>query len=264
MNVQNKTIVLTGASGGIGQAIAQELAKQGARLILVSRHSAKLENLAKSLDGEHLSVAVDLSSHDGRHQLFECCARNGPINVLINNAGISAFEMVENQNDCEISDLLSINLTSPILVTKGLLPLLQMAGDGGVVYVGSTFGSIGYPGFSAYCASKFGLRGYCEALRRELSDSALQVFYLAPRATNTALNSLQVTELNRELGNTVDDPLIVAKALLKQLHTDKINCYIGWPEKIFARLNGLLPELVDAGLRKQLPVIRRLANSHRD
>lgn len=264
MDVQNKTVVLTGASGGIGQSMAQELAKQGARLILVGRHSAKLETLAQSLDGEHLSIAVDLSSHDGRHQLFEYCARNGPINVLINNAGVSAFEMVENQNDSEISDLLSTNLTSPILVTKGLLPLLQMAGDGGVVYVGSTFGSIGYPGFSAYCASKFGLRGYCEALRRELSDSGLQVFYLAPRATNTALNSSRITELNRELDNTVDDPLIVAKALLKQLHTDKINCYIGWPEKIFARLNALLPVLVDTSLRKQLPVIRRLANSHRD
>ena len=108
------------------------------------------------------------------------------------------------------------------------------------------------------------MRGYCEALRRELSDSGLQVFYLAPRATNTALNSSRITELNRELGNTVDDPLIVAKALLKQLHTDKINGYIACPEKIFARLNALLPVLVDTSLRKQLPVIRRLANSHRD
>ncbi len=264
MNVQNKTIVLTGASGGIGQAMAQALAKQGARLILVGRNSTKLENLSQSLDGEHLCVAADLSSSNGRNQLFEYCARNGPINVLINNAGISAFEMIENQSDSEISHLMNINLTSPILVTKRLLPLLKRVDDGGVVYVGSTFGAIGYPGFSTYCASKFGLRGYCEALRRELSDSALQVFYLAPRATNTALNSLQVTELNRELGNTVDDPTIVAKALLKQLHKNKINCYVGWPEKIFARLNGLLPALVDAALRKQLPVVRRLANTQRD
>ena len=152
MNVQNKTVVLTGASGGIGQSMAQELANQGARLILVGRNSAKLENLAQSLNGEHLFVAADLASENGRNQLFEFCKCHGPINVLINNAGVSAFEMIEDQDDSEISHLMGINLIAPILVTKRLLPLLKRVDDGGVVYVGSTFGTIGYPGFSAYCA----------------------------------------------------------------------------------------------------------------
>ena len=264
MNLQNKTIVLTGASGGIGQAMAHELANSGARLILVGRNTAKLERLAQSLTGEHLFIAADLSSDYGRKQLFDYCASNGPINVLINNAGTSAFEMIEDHRDSDITKLITINLTSPILVTKGLLPLLQSSADGGVVNVGSTFGAIGYPGFSTYCASKFGLRGYSEALRRELSDSNLQVFYLAPRTTNTAINSSRVAELNSELGNAVDEPVIVAKALLKQLQKNKINCYVGWPEKFFARVNGLLPKLVDSSLSKQLPVIRRLAKNHED
>jgi len=264
MNLQNKTIVLTGASGGIGQAMARELANHGARLILVGRNTDKLKNLAQSLNGEHLFVAADLSSEDGRNQLFDYCAGNGPVNVLINNAGISAFEMIEDQSDSDISNLIAINLTSPILVTKRLLPLLQSTADGGVVNVGSAFGAIGYPGFSAYCSSKFGLRGYCEALRRELSDSSLQVFYLAPRATNTAINGSRVADLNTQLGNAVDEPAMVAKALLKQLQKNNINCYVGWPEKFFARLNGLLPKLVDSSLNKQLPVIRRLAKIHKD
>ena len=264
MNLQNKTIVLTGASGGIGQAMAHELANNGARLILVGQNIAKLENLAQSLTGEHSFIVADLSSEDGRNQLFDYCSSNGPINVLINNAGISAFEMIEDQSDSDISRLIAINLTSPMLVTKGLLPLLQSTADGGVVNVGSAFGAIGYPGFSTYCASKFGFRGYSEALRRELSDSSLQVFYLAPRATNTAINSSRVAALNSELANAVDEPIIVAKALLKQLQKNKINCYVGWPEKFFARLNGLLPKLVDSSLSKQLPVIRRLAKTHKD
>ena len=264
MNLQNKTVVLTGASGGIGEAMAHELANNGARLILVGRNSGKLESLASSLSGEHLFLAADLASDDGRNQLFDYCSSNGPINLLINNAGVSAFEMIEDQSDSDIAKLLSINLTSPILVTKGLLPLLQSTADGGVVNVGSAFGAIGYPGFSTYCASKFGLRGYSEALRRELSDSGLQVFYLAPRATNTAINSSRVANLNSELGNAVDEPLIVAKALLKQLQKNKINCYVGWPEKFFARLNGLLPKLVDSSLSKQLALIRRLAKNHED
>ena len=264
MNLQNKTIVLTGASGGIGQAMAHELANHGARLILVGRNADKLENLAQSLSGEHLFVAADLSNEDGRNQLFDYCTSNGPVNVLINNAGISAFEMIEDQSDSDITQLIAINLTSPILVTKRLLPLLQSTADGGVVNVGSAFGAIGYPGFSAYCASKFGLRGYCEALRRELFDSGLQVFYLAPRATNTAINSSRVANLNSKLGNAVDEPVIVAKALLKQLQKNKINYYVGWPEKFFARLNGLLPSLVDSSLNKQLPVIRQSAKINKD
>jgi len=264
LNLENKTIVLTGASGGIGQAMAYELANNGARLILIGRNTGKLEDLASSLSGEHLFLAADLSSDDGRNQLFDYCSCNGPINLLINNAGASAFEMIEDQSDSDITKLLSINLTSPILVTRRLLPLLQSSADGGIVNVGSTFGAIGYPGFSTYCASKFGLRGYSEALRRELSDSNLQVFYLAPRATNTAINSSRVANLNSELGNAVDEPMIVAKALLKQLQKNRMNCYVGWPEKFFARFNGLLPTLVDASLSKQLPVIRRLAKTNKD
>jgi len=264
VNLQNKTIVLTGASGGIGQAMAHELANNGARLILVGRNTDKLEDLASSLNGEHLFLTADLSSEDGRNQLFDYCSCNGSINLLINNAGVSAFEMIEDQSDSDITKLLSINLISPILITKRLLPLLQSSADGGVVNVGSTFGAIGYPGFNTYCASKFGLRGYSEALRRELVDSNLQVFYLAPRATNTAINSSRVANLNSELGNAVDEPIIVAKALLKQLQKNRMNCYVGWPEKFFARLNGLLPTLVDASLCKQLPVIRRLAKTPKD
>jgi len=264
VNLQNKTVVLTGASGGIGEAMAHELANNGARLILVGRNSGKLEDLASSLNGEHLFLAADLSSDDGRKQLFDYCSSNSPINLLINNAGVSAFEMIEDQSDSDITKLLSINLTSPILVTKYLLPLLKCSADGGVVNVGSTFGAIGYPGFSTYCASKFGLRGYSEALRRELSDSGLQVFYLAPRATNTAINSARVANLNSELGNAVDEPMIVAKALLKQLQKNRMNCYVGWPEKFFARVNGLLPKLVDSSLSKQLALIRRLAKNHED
>ena len=135
--------------------------------------------------------------------------------------------MIENQSHSDITQLITINLTSPIFVTKRLLPMLQGTDDGGVANAGSIFA--GYPGFSACRASKFGLRGYSEALHCELSKSSLQVFYLAPRATNTTINRSGVIDLNSELGNAVDGPVIMAKAL-----------------------------------HKQLPVIRRLAKTHED
>ncbi|MBQ0720995.1 MAG: SDR family oxidoreductase [Gammaproteobacteria bacterium] len=263
MDLKNKKVVLTGASGGIGQAMAAALVASGARLILVGRNSHKLETLAASLQGEHSFVAADLSTAQGRDILFDVCVANGPIDLLINNAGGSAFAMIEDQSEQAIVELIALNLSAPILLTRRLLPLLLSAKNGGIVNIGSAFGAIGYPGFSTYCATKFGLSGYTQALRRELADTGLQVFYLAPRATNTAINSHRVSALNSELGNAVDEPEVVAKALLKQLQKNQINCYVGWPEKFFARLNGLLPKLVDSSLSKQLSIIRRIAKSEK-
>ena len=156
--------------------------------------------------------------------------------------------------------MLDINLLSPILLCQEMLPLLGKQAVARIINIGSTFGSIGYPGFSAYCASKFGLRGFTEALRRELDGSAVQVSYIAPRATRTELNSDAVVAMNAELGTAMDDPDAVAAAVIRSIvGSRRSDQYIGWPEKLFVRINALLPGLVDNSLRKQLPVIRRFA-----
>ncbi len=265
MNLSGKTIVLTGASGGIGRELAHALNGQGARLLLVARSADKLELLRDELGGEpHRVVATDLATQDGRRCLFDACTElgSGNLHMLINNAGINAFELFESQSTDAIEALLAINLLSPMLVCHMLLPLLRECDQARIVNVGSTFGSIGYPGFSSYCASKFGLRGFTEALRRELADSSVSVSYVAPRATRTSLNSANVVAMNATLGTAMDDPGQVASQVLKVVRgkggKDK---YIGWPEKLFVRVNALLPGLVDANLRKQLPVIRHFAKS---
>ena len=138
-----------------------------------------------------------------------------------------------------------------------------MAADGFIaVNIGSTFGSIGHPAFVAYSASKFGLRGFSEALRRELNGSTVKIHYLAPRATHTALNDDQVVAMNESLGNAMDDPCLVADELVRLLGEkhDK-NRFLGWPEKLFVRINSLLPQLVDRALAKQLKTIRHYAGS---
>lgn len=93
-----------------------------------------------------------------------------------------------------------------MLLTHALLPLLQRAPEAAVVNVGSAFGALGHPGFTAYCASKFGLRGFTEALARELADGKIRVLYLAPRVTATAMNDSRVEALNTALGHVVDPP----------------------------------------------------------
>ena len=129
------------------------------------------------------------------------------------------------------------------------------------VNLGSTFGSIGYPGFSAYCASKFALRGFSEALRRELADTRVKVLYFAPRATRTSMNAANVVAMNDELHQAMDEPQEVAQQLLQAIRREDDEHYLGWPEKFFVRLNSLLPRVVDQALRKQLPIIQRFARS---
>ena len=263
MDIRNKNVVLTGASGGIGRAIAERLSAEGAHLILVGRNEHKLAKLVEDLGGTpHATVAADLGKAEGRRKLLDFCSSVGPdgIHVLINNAGVNEFSLFEEQSQAVIENLINVNLLSPILICQDLLPLLKQQPGAQIVNIGSTFGSIGYPGLGAYCASKFGLRGFTESLRRELSDSELQVSYIAPRATQTDLNSDNIVAMNDALGTAMDKPSLVANEVLQIISTpvgtDK---YLGWPEKFFVRINALLPAVVDSSLRKQLPTIRRFA-----
>ena len=257
MKVAAKTFVLTGATGGIGAAIAGRLAAEGARLVLQGRNEQRLDDLLQALGPDHSYVAGDLSDAMTRRALLEHC-RGLPqgLDGLINNAGTSMFAPLEATGIGELQTQLTTNLLVPMAVTRDLLPLLRRRERAAIVNVGSTFGSIGYPGFSAYCASKFGLRGFTEALRRELADTGVAVQYLAPRATATDLNGTAVDAMNSALGNAVDDPAVVADALIALLHSGRDGLYIGWPEKLFARLNQITPGIVDGALRKQLGVIR--------
>ena len=263
MEMHDRIVVLTGATGGIGRAIALQLAARGARLILVARNAARLEELRDELGGDpHRVVAADLDTAAGRQLVVEACGTGPGPDLLINNAGISEFEFLESQSDDSIRQLVDTNLVSPMLLTRRLLPLLQRQKRSQVINIGSTFGSIGYPGFSAYCASKFGLRGFTEALRRELAGTPTRVSYIAPRATRTGLNSDAIVEMNHALGTALDDPELVAGTVLRTIRgLSRGDRYIGWPEKLFVRINALFPGLVDNTIRKQLPTIRRFAFS---
>lgn len=258
MQIAEKTILLTGAAGGIGSAIAKQLAGRGARLILADLNATALQALQQQLPGEHLILAEDLSTGAGLDAVYALCAAqaNG-LDVLINCAGLMDFTFVEQLSASRLQLLMNINVLMPILLTQKLLPLLQrQAGPTSILNLGSTFGSIGYPGFSAYCSSKFALRGFTETLRREMASSNVHVLYVAPRATATALNSDVINQMNKALKNSMDSPDTVAQAVLKAIEKGRATTFVGWPEKLFVKINGLLPKLVDNALRKQLPTIR--------
>ena len=260
-------IVLTGATGGIGAVMAQCFAKAGHSLILLGRNTEALASLRSNLTQPelHQIMLADLSSAAAIASLAKELANSGGVDVLINNAGISGFALLPDIQDDALEQMLQINLLAPMRLCRGLLPLLGNSTNACIINVGSSFGSIGYAGFSAYCASKFGLRGFTQALQRELADQPIAVHYLAPRAVKTKMNSAAVVAMNRALGNSEDAPELVALAALQLLtQRQSSSRYLGWPEKFFVRLNGLFPSVVATALKKQLPIIKRYAKQQSD
>jgi short-subunit dehydrogenase len=255
--------ILTGAGGGIGSAIAAAIAPLCESLLLVGRDTGRLGQLEQKIALPGLRARVvqaDLTTMAGRDAVARAAAEvPRGVDLLINNAGISEFAWFADQNDEAVARILGVNALAPMLLTRRLLPTLQLQPAATIVNVGSIFGYLGYPGCAAYSASKFALRGFTEALRRELADGPVRVLYFAPRATRTALNGDALTSLNEELGVAMDPPAQVADEFVRLLRRPARERLLGMPEKLFARINQLLPVLVDNGLRKQLSVIRDYA-----
>ncbi|MFO1407978.1 MAG: SDR family oxidoreductase [Steroidobacteraceae bacterium] len=263
MKTQDIRAVVTGGGGGIGGAIAAEIVARGGAVLLVDRDAAALERTKARLDaaGDRVAtLAVDLTRPDDRARIVEAAARwRDGANVLINNAGVNHFGLFEDQAPSQLDLALSINVQAPMQLCLAMLPQLRARPEACILNTGSVFGSIGYPGYAVYSATKFAMRGFTEALRRELADTRVRVHYLAPRATRTGINTSAVERMNAELGVAMDPPEVVARAVCDMLEGGRAEAVIGWPEKLFARVNGVLPRLVDGALRKQLPVIRRYA-----
>ena len=267
MKIENTNAIITGATGGIGRRFAQHLVENGASVLLVARDTQALVELSNNLVNQQginpaqvSYFSCDLLDNEQRERLITQIENAPkPINTLINSAGDNQFSFLEDTPDKKIEQIIKLNTITPILLSKALLGHLSKQSDAQIVNIGSTFGSIGYPGFSSYCASKYALRGFSEALGRELSETKVKVKYLSPRATNTQLSTDNIIAMNKELNVAMDSPDEVAEQLLHLLVSDKSELAIGWPEKFFSKLNQVLPNLVSKAITKQLPTIRRHA-----
>lgn len=264
MNLKDKRILLTGASGGIGRHLALELATQGARLALVARRLDALQALAAEIKNatnqQAHPVAADLGTNEGCQAALDKARRElGGIDLLINNAGVVDFHNFSEQDPAMIERIYQTNLIAPVQLTRALLPELLEQGQGRIVNIGSTFGSIGFAYFAVYASSKFALRGFSEALRRELDGSGIGVSYYAPRAVKTGANSEAVYRMAEATKMNMDEPQDVARFIVRSIVKEKAVAYYGWPEKLFVRINALLPSLVGGALRKQNRIMARFA-----
>lgn len=255
MNLHNKRIVLTGATGGLGQAIALELAKRGAIIALVGRDSQKLMALKTQVEqagGQASCIAADLSQPNASQLLAtHAKASLGVIDLLINNAGVLDFIQLQDQSDARIAEMMNTNVTALIQLTRALLPDYLAKNKGHFVFIGSIFGSMGFPHFATYCASKFAVHGFSQALRRELVDTNIGVTYIAPRGIDTPMNDANVAAMWKKSGNAVDAPEKVAQMIVKAIEKEQQELFIGQPQSFFAWLNGVLPAAINVGLKKQ-------------
>ena len=263
MKLESQRILITGAGGGIGRALSRELTLKGARLCILERSQEAADRLRSELGplGAGPLMAIgDVTQPEARDSAVGVVEREwGGVDVLINLAGVLDFTRYQEEDPGLLSRLLKINLEAPLQLARAVLTGMIERGHGRIVNVGSMFGSIGFPFFAAYCASKFGLRGFSQALRRELAGTGVGVTYVSPRAVRTPLNPPVVHAMAERGLMHMDLPGPVAQGIVRAIERDRKEAYLGFPEGIFARLNGILPGLVDRALIRQVPALTAYA-----
>ena len=245
---RSKTVLITGAGSGIGRALATQAAAKGFSLILVGRTAATLEQTKATCgDAETRCIVADVTTPDGRAAIVG--AANGTVDVLINNAGVLSVGHIEDMTDADLERMTTTNLLAPMALTRDLLPALRRS-KGRIVNIGSVFGDIAYPFFAGYSATKFGLRGFSDALRRELSGADVGVTYIAPRATHTAAQSA-FSDLIDPMGMTVDTAEVVATQAWDAILKGKRESFPRGKESLFVKVQRVSPSLVDKSVGAQ-------------
>ncbi|MBD0282786.1 MAG: SDR family NAD(P)-dependent oxidoreductase [Thermoleophilaceae bacterium] len=217
VQVGGTTVLLTGASGGIGQAVARTLRARGARVLLSGRRAGALEQLRAELGGGAEVLEADLGDAAGAAGL---AARAGAVDVLVANAGLPASGPLVSFTPGEIDRALDVNLRAPIQLTRALVPGMVERGRGHVVLVSSLAGKVASVGSAVYSATKFGLRGFAAGLREDVHGSGVGVTVVFPSFIRDAGMYAQTeVELPRWVGTRTPDD--VARAVVRGIETGK-------------------------------------------
>jgi len=266
VKLDNRHIILTGASGGIGSEVAKLLAAKGAHIALVDRNTEALENVARDISPyktDSMTITADLTTDAGRRLVIDQTLRSfGKVDVLINLAGMMSFTDFSIEDPFVTELLYKVNVLAPMHLTQSILPHMVERGEGRIVNIGSIFGSIAFAYFATYSSTKFALRGFSEAIRRELDGTGVSVTYVAPRAAKTPFNNSAVNKMSSAVKMNMDSAANVATHIIRAVEKDAKDYYIGWPEALFVRINALFPRIVDQAVKKQNQITREFAREH--
>jgi short-subunit dehydrogenase len=222
MEISGRTALVTGATGGLGRAIAHALALRGATLVLSSRKEGELAELAAALPGEgHRTLVTELGEDGAGEKLAEEATAAGPVDIFVANAGLPGTGRIEALTPEGITRVLHVNLESPIRTTRALLEPMLERGTGHFVYVSSLAGKTPTPRSAMYNASKFGLRGFALAFRQDLRGSGVSASLVLPGFIRDA-GMFADSEMDSPPGmGGTSSPEEVGEAVVRAIEADK-------------------------------------------
>ena len=209
MVLTGKIALVTGGGTGIGKAVSQAMAKNGARVAIAARNSSHLksaDNEFAAMNCSLLPIEMDIRRKEqvqrGVAKILEAW---GPIDILVNNAGISGLNRIDDPDDSRWRDIVETNLTGTYLVTKEVLRFMKSHANGRIINVSSVLGKFGVPGYSAYCATKHGMIGFTRALALEVVARGITVNAICPGWVETEMARLGISESAANQGITVEE-----------------------------------------------------------
>ena len=251
---KDKVVIVTGASSGIGEAIAREFALKGSKVMLAARSESKLSVIVKDINdsgGKASFLKTDVSiESECKNLIDKTIERYGTIDIMVNNAGLSMRATFIDVDLKVLHRLMDVNFWGTVYCTKYALPYL-IQNRGSLIGVSSVAGFHGLPGRTGYSASKFAIHGFLETIRIENLKKGLHVMIIAPGFTSTEIRRHALVADGSEQGESprveqdLMSPKYVAKWVLKGIRKKKRNKLLTWDGKLTALFQRILPTVVD-------------------
>ena len=253
MNLANKVVWITGASSGIGEAIAYQLAQENCKLVLSARRVEELHRVKKNLnipEENCLILPIDLEQHHRAHEWAQkVIAKFNQIDILINNGGISQECLALNTSSEVEYKIMNINYFGNIALAKAVTPFMQQQKNGKIVAITSIIGKFGLPRLSTYAASKHALYGFYDSFRLEIKKDGIAVLLVSPGFIKTKVTLNAITgdgssyKKNSPAQENGMDTAVFAKQFVSTLKTNRQHKYIGGKELLSVPFKTFLPNL---------------------
>lgn len=259
MQIKGKTVVITGASSGIGRAAAIEFARRGASVVLAARRGSLLDEVAAQCRESGSNPKVVPTDVTKRDDCFALIAAAGNVDVLVNNAGFGTFDAIESANPDEAIAMMNTNYFGTLHCTQAVLPQMLARRSGTIVIVASIAGLMGYSSMGTYGATKFALVGFAEALRDEVIGRGVQVALVCPGTTET--DFFVTAERTKLPGASRLIPGIpaqrVARAIVDAAEDGRYRRIVPFSAAAFIRLKEFFPRVAHSMFRRMSHMMER-------